>query len=566
MKVQSRLGVTVAGISPGHVAVTVNDGDTVNFTASGTDNQTITAEVVIDPAVDNITVATVDGVYTKLIDEVTYAELAALISGSDLIQGRQYLITDFATKHYMLNGGNTILSATNTATTEPIIVTASTINTLFPIAISTVYEQDILHYDWNPANWINDNAFSNVDTVGMNLGTIIPGWKGVITYREDTKQRNITHYDFRGVKFRRWALDPVAWNSGTTYAAKDKVLVGTKIYSSKRASNTNNLVSDTDWWIEVFDITDTVYWAYHSSSVRGIPVDTLDFIDVPTFAYNYEYVFSNNYIGLKHSDEGSLPYTSILPDIVFIGAGHSDDETGYQINGNRFEGSGELGNITVGDFFRFNTLGRNFAYNIIGDQFYFNDIKNNATQNVIYGSFTNNIIGNNFQTNEIATGFSKNIISNDFQTNVISSLFTLNNISNFFSNNTIGSTFNTNLIGPYFSLNRTGTTFTNNTTGSYFNSNTIGNTFTYNTIGQYFSSNTIENGFWRNTTGEGVGLCQISDDFRNNTMQGGNNINFTGAFHVYQPYTKLHFTTPDGTETLQYINDANTVVIADSNS
>lgn len=530
MKVQSRLGVTVAGISPGHVAVTVNDGDTVNFTASGTDNQTITAEVVIDPAVDNITVATVDGVYTKLIDEVTYTELAALISGSDLIQGRQYLITDFATKHYMLNGVLTILSATNTATTEPIIVTATTNNTLAPVAYSTVYKDDILHYDWNPANWINDPAFSNVDTAGMNLGTIIPGWKGVITYREDTKQKNITHYDFRGVKFRRWALNPAAWDSGTTYARKAKVFVGTKIYTSRKAGNTNNLVTDTTWWAQVFDITDTTYWAYTTSNISDIPVDSLDFIDVPTFAYNYNFVFANNYIGPKHSEDSGQPYVSILPNIVFIGGGHIDDERGYEVHDNRIEGGSDFGNSTIGEFFKFNTIGANFNYNLIGSNTSYNDFKNSAYLNLIYGTFQKNIVGSQFFTNELSNGFAQNTLGHFFYNNII------------------------------------GVSFTDNLCGNNFASNNIGDTFSYNTVGQYFTSNDIGNNFYRNTTGEGMALCTILNEFKNNTMQGGAGIDFTAATHVYQPYTKLHFTTPDGTETLQYINDVNAVVIANSNA
>ena len=181
MKIQSRLGVTIpeaASSGTDHIAVTVNDGDTVNFTASGTDNQTITAEVKISATAGNIISANVDGIYASAsgadnwgsqviehdglsissgdgtaldpllvtpLTSVTYAQLAALISGSDLIQGRQYLITDYQTVHTIPGTADT-----NTGSTEPLIVTAISVNELSPIAYSTTYPDDIIHY--SPVN------------------------------------------------------------------------------------------------------------------------------------------------------------------------------------------------------------------------------------------------------------------------------------------------------------------------------------------------------------------------------------------------------------------------------
>jgi len=180
MKTQSRFGVTIAD----QPLVTVNDSNTIDFTASGTSNQTITADVIIDPAVDNITVATVGGVYTKLIDEVTYAELAALISGSDLIQGRQYLITDYRTVHTIPNTVDT-----NTGTLEPLIVTALSTTDLEPVAYSTTHKDDIVYYD--PVN----NSKVNGST------------KGCIYRRIDTVNNSDIPFDWREVKFRRWQID-----------------------------------------------------------------------------------------------------------------------------------------------------------------------------------------------------------------------------------------------------------------------------------------------------------------------------------------------------------------------
>jgi len=272
MKIQSRLGVTIpeaASSGTDHIAVTVNDGDTVNFTASGTDLQTITAEVIIDPTVDNITVATTNGIYTKLIDEVTYAELAALISGSDLIQGRQYLITDYQTVHTIPGTADT-----NTGSLDPLIVTATYNNQLSPIAQSTTYPQDIVYY-----------SHSNADTNVVNGAT-----KGFIYRRIDTDNNIDVPFDYKAVKFRRWKLDvSAAWDIGTTYNATAVVLgADGNVYLSMKAGNTgNDPTTDLYWWYK-FPFTNAEYCALSSASITSpsshtVPVSAL-YQDVTLFS------------------------------------------------------------------------------------------------------------------------------------------------------------------------------------------------------------------------------------------------------------------------------------------
>ena len=269
MKVQSRLGVTIPD-NTNHEPVTVNDGDTVNFTASGTDNQTITAEVVIDPAVDNITVATVDGVYTKLIDEVTYAELAALISGSDLIQGRQYLITDYQTVHTIPT-----TAVTNTGPTEPLIVTALAVNDLEPIAYSTVHKDDIIYYDY------------------VNNSKVKGSTKGCIYRRIDTVNNSDIPFDWREVKFRRWQIDvDTVFDIGATYAVGDVVLDAnnTTIWISLINGNIGNTPLDTDGYWRMFEWSNLAYVSYSSVSMSlgsgvsafTIPV-TANYQDIKSF-------------------------------------------------------------------------------------------------------------------------------------------------------------------------------------------------------------------------------------------------------------------------------------------
>jgi len=60
-----------------------------------------------------------------LIVDTTYANLVTLIGNSELIPGLKYRITDFATKHYIVNGnGVQYTGSIITGNTEPLIVTA----------------------------------------------------------------------------------------------------------------------------------------------------------------------------------------------------------------------------------------------------------------------------------------------------------------------------------------------------------------------------------------------------------------------------------------------------------
>ena len=107
------------------------------------------------------------GIGEKIID-VTYDELVALMDPSDerLVPGQFYRITDFATVHWMVDcNNNYILDDTDgekvihTGTTEPLIVFATSENTLSPFAYSETHPEDIIRYDWNVTNWESKKMF-----------------------------------------------------------------------------------------------------------------------------------------------------------------------------------------------------------------------------------------------------------------------------------------------------------------------------------------------------------------------------------------------------------------------
>lgn len=219
---------------------------------------------------------------------VTYAELAALIAGADLIAGRKYLITDYQTVHTIPGTADT-----NTGSIEPLIVTASYNNQLSPIAISTSYPQDIVYYN-----------YSNADTNVVNGAT-----KGFIYRRIDTDHNVDVPFDYKAVKFRRWKLNvSAAWDIGTTYNATAVVLgADNNVYLSMKAGNTgNDPTTDLYWWYK-FPFNNDEYCALSSASISSgsshtIPVSVL-YQDVTLFsstASNVKITYGGNTVTNKN--------------------------------------------------------------------------------------------------------------------------------------------------------------------------------------------------------------------------------------------------------------------------
>jgi len=152
---------------------------------------------------------------TAQVISLPYSNLLALVSGSGLVAGQKYLINDYKSKHLIPN-----TSDLNIPSTEPIIVTAISINQFEPIAISPSFPNDIIYYEFTS----DQSAVSGSDT-------------GYIYRRIDTVNNNDIPFDFRSVKFRRYKLNvPTVPGSGL-YAPGVAVRIGTDVYVSMRDGN-----------------------------------------------------------------------------------------------------------------------------------------------------------------------------------------------------------------------------------------------------------------------------------------------------------------------------------------
>lgn len=127
------------------------------------------------------------------VTSVTYSQLSTLISGNGLVTGKAYNLTNFRTVYKVYGATDTTSGAV-----EPLVLIATSNNTLSPIAYSPSNPNDIINYSFT------DNT------------TLSPagGSRGVIVYRKDVINNLSAYYDWRVVKWRRWAL-----TSGSLYYA-----------------------------------------------------------------------------------------------------------------------------------------------------------------------------------------------------------------------------------------------------------------------------------------------------------------------------------------------------------
>ena len=465
-----------------------------------------------------------------LID-VTYSELVALIGDSELVEGQQYRITDFATTHYIVDGGGTQYTTGDgivVGVTEPLICLAVGVDEIHAEVKSEMYPQDIIHYDWNPDNWINDLSFGYDDGGGLE---IISGFKGVIISRHDTLRQLNAPSDWRNCLTRRWETDANAWDSGTSYSIGDIVShAGTSmVYKSLISSNLNNepTGSDDEYWIVMLNLSTYTYWNASPTSWNGVPSGA-GYDDFLLFNDNCGNIGIERITTFYWEDEGEYIPPTLIPNSVFFGSAFMN-EIGYSFVYNTI--GAEFKSNTIDAYFRRNTIGADFLSNTIG------------------ADFLSNTIGASFYSNTIGADFLSNTIGASFYSNTIGANFYGNTIGTYFYGNKIGASFAINTIGIYFQYNTIGAGFQTNTIGAYFRRNTIGAIFQYNTIGANFRRNTIGAEFKTNT---------VTDDFTMNEVADSAiaSVDFTGASHVYASYNCYLYKRPDGTKKLRYYDNS----------
>jgi len=471
------------------------------------------------------------------LTDVTYTELTTLISTSGLTAGGLYRITDFNTRHYIVDGDlNRYFGEGNEVTgeLEPLIVQAISTNNIDKEAKSTLYPQDIIYYDWNPNNWLNDLSFADAENE-ETAHTIISGFTGIIYFRHDTLLDNYMGYDFRNCKFRRWKIQADDYVAGTVYVKTNVVRYLGFIYI---ALTTTFAYFDATQWIKSINETYNQHWfvspvKFSDWSSDNTFYSSTEYADFKTFSpvigefmNTYELCCqSNHFESFKADNINWFANASILMNNVFFLK--YDEYYSLYINSNTF-GVGCCNNTFYGDVAD-NIIGNSFMRNIIQDGFYVNVISNSFSRNILNVAFNYNIIG---------ASCSNNI----FENNIL-----FNTIGNSFQNNFIHLQFNSNNIGRSFRTNNVGMSMFSNKIGTSCELNTIAMSCQYNQLDDGSSSNIIGNNFKYNT---GIMIS----------------IDFTLASHVYQGYSCTLFKRQDLTYKLRYFDNSDVQIIVNANA
>ncbi len=329
-----------------------------------------------------------------------------LLNSGKLIPGKKYTIDNYQTITNLFNGSTPLDEVYFEGPVETLVVTALTENSISPIAFSPRFPYDLIHYD--PYSVVTE------DGITPRLGKI--------TKRINTSNNcGAEKYDFRNVKFRRWAIDVDAIEVWTDKAYPINTLVnkdGFIAVSRKEISDLSGESPDfpSNYWFLLFNLNDeSKYQSWKNDSFFigrdfpgylrvEIPVDADDYVDYYTFS-----------AGLLEGSGGvfdtvigpTLP-GEIYNNIVFQAA------VGEMPSDNNFE---SCGFSTIGFAFKRNKIGPLFSNNIIAHIFQDNVVENNFHHNLAKGEVTSNQIGPYCQENFFDKLFYDNVIASYYNGN-----------------------------------------------------------------------------------------------------------------------------------------------------
>jgi hypothetical protein len=410
---------------------------------SGNSPELVMSQKAVTDAIEN----------AEAYEEITYEDLKKNIENGTLLPGRHYLISDYSTVYVQPDTGSNMKMGERTVTDSPVealVVTAETADKLSEIAFSASRPKDTVYYDIKN----DDSKYSWVSPLG----------KGVI-YRRIDEYGNDLPYDFKAIKFRRYAIDFDAieiWDSSKNYARGNAVRVSGDYSNSVYACITANSGhspsenSNTFWQAVLNDVAGSrkTYWSCNTTfdfivndrnTPYTLPVNTSDWIDM----YTFHYYPTNDDMSNKGQAHGNI--------IGKLGNGIKSDLNNIVFT-SWFDNEG-ISNNRIGHNFNRNTTGSNFMYNVINGECYMNT----------FGSkFHSNVIGMHFYGNHFTDeNYYYNNIGNDFNCNLIQGEFCRNVLGHSFNSNVIGYGFISNVTGNYFQQNIAGNNFASNLTGNY---------------------------------------------------------------------------------------------------
>jgi len=465
--------------------------------------------------------------------EVTYSELVDGITGATLTPGTFYTITDYRTCYdvpeYYVNRNTKGVGVIDymEGSIEPIIVLATSANTISSTAFQPSYPNDRIQYDW---------TFNTTEiTSGVAYGRI--------TERID-EYNNRTDYDHRSILFNRFqSYNRNSQLTGTIYSIiglSGNTLIGVGTSFTGEVSPNDILLIDSDdfggFGVKVISVQSNTQLTFEADPSFNFNFcgTTYDFYS-STSTGNYD-EYREVYIGQKLEGDWdnfltfNLNGTAVHNYVGDYSRFYLEDNvsnSGFLLANNVFYGNNIYSN-TIGDrsynntgryWFVRNTIAGKFYNNMIHQNgFYGNNIGEEFNNNIIKASVYENVIKQGFEYNEIYSQFYNNDIDDGFYENKIYSSFYENKIGLYFNSNKITQQFYVNEIGHGFNNNElSGETYTNRI-GEEFVNNTIYGDFYDNNIFNEFKGNIIYQSFYQNRLDWGFGGNQISGDCSSNTF------------------------------------------------
>jgi len=521
---------------------------------------------------------------------ITFNELNNLISISDLTCGSYYSITDNQTCYdrpdYDKYKNPIAVSSSSyvTGVTEPIIVLATSSNTLAVDAYQPSYPNDKIKYDV---------TYSTTESGNPAFGRI--------TERID-KFGNRTDYDHKNITFKRYRLrsyNKLNPYTGTVEILADGIVTGSTgtTFTSLSPGQIIAIRNSYETFYEIVSISGDTSMIVKGETVTATGNGGYEFFNANS--HSYDSYYPNNIDG--QSDFNLYNTFEAIDDDGCINT-YIGDYSKYYLNegigdfllANNVLKDGRYENNTIGDSSYNNTfnddctanqIGYAFRNNITDDDFDDNVIGNFFENNIITTEFEDNHIGNRFRDNVIlCSGFYDNQIRNDFNNNWLDGdwgfYFEKNQIGDYFNDNVIYKSFNDNVILNDYMDNNTWDEVYKNKIGNEFNNNQIYNLFSDNqilddfnnntigdslNIGSYsFDSNIIDNNFDNNTI---IGSCfdniigdsfvsnKIGNDFRyNQILYPVSYTDFLSATHVYADYNCKIIKSDDSNLYLEYLS------------
>jgi hypothetical protein len=468
--------------------------------------------------------------------EITYTELLNLISTNTLIAGRQYLITDFQTAHYIQFSDSIGDEEIHTGAIEPMLVQAVSSSELATEIWSTVYPTDKI-------TWVASFADRDWDAVAGQS-------TGVITSRYDTINRLYRDYDWRNIIFRRWEsvsgsgifdnfLDTgFAFQDYPPFPAVDafNVSIGSatlQAFNFGIPYQLDNTVGKTIMQNLKYQICFAVNVEGEFATSEGIGIlntiiSTYDPLITPVFALNNVQLVLSNVLDNIFDNTGTfISNNSRLNNTLQISLNICSE-----IGGNNFDGqivNNQVGQIIDNTSQLVNCLIQRNVGNSIADNVDFANITSNSVNKIfnnigdgIQSMNISNNVGNSISDNSQFANIGNNNVAfiEDNTSSAMDFALIVNNVGNVIRNNTDLQTISDNSVAVIADN-------INNGAGNFILSSNSGVLLSFNDVSG-------------NVTIQNNNFFQIYDNvFPSDTQVIGNNVNSisTNSFDIVSKFT-----------------------------